>query len=377
MTLIRKSLYKDLVAVRDEIFKELQELTNKLEEVSSVLSQEEKFVENFDTSQDALKDSISNLEELITKTKQEVKDLEENIEKLKIRTEKAKDELTEATTVLKEEEDKLQELKDSSAPEAQIKAQEAKVQEAKSVVSSKESTIEGFRDEVDKSKKLADDKHKIIEDSESSITENNQQLADNAERKANAAEKIADLTSSKESTEADKDRANAQYTDFLTKNQDTINTFEDQQLRRDANIPKHNTNQAFSREPADAAVVVQADEVIVEVVKDELKPQNPEDEKILEQYIEKGRKEEVNPLYLSAAEARDLSLSAIWSTKDAALAIRNACKKGNFEVVFSSLPNNVIYALSEAGYVMHMTDVDEDKRSEIIVSWANYKAQEA
>jgi len=377
MALIRKSLYKDLVSVRNDLFNEKQETTKKLEEVSTKLSEEEKFVENFDASQDALNKSIANLEALIATSKEEIKKIDENIDILKSKYEKAREEATEAAENLKAEEEKLKILQAEEAPESEIKAQEAKVQEATAVLSSKESAAESIRSEVDKNKVLADSKHKIIEESEKSITENNQQLADNEERKANSEEKIKDLTDSKEGTTNDLNSISATYDEFLSENQDTINTFEDQQLRRDANIPKHSANEAFSRTPADASVVVQADEVMVEVVKDELKPENETEEDQLKSYIEKGREPDINPSYLNAEDARILTLASVWSTKEVALAIRNACLRGEFEVVVSSLPNNIIYALSEAGYVMHMTEVDEDKNSEIIISWANYKTKES
>lgn len=376
MALIRKSLYKELISVRNDLFNEKQEVTEKLEKVSFELSEEEKFVENFDASQDVLNKSIVNLQDLIVTSKEELKKIDENIESLKDKEAKAQDERAEAEANYKEQQKLLEILKAEEAPENEIKAQEAKVQEATAILSSKESAVESIRSEVFKNKELADSKHKVIDESEKSITENNQQLADNQERKSNSEEKIKDLTDAKGVTTDDLNNISATYNEFLSKNQDTINTFEDQQLRRDANIPKHNANEAFSRTPVDASVVVQADEVMVEVVKDELKPENPEEEDKLKSYIEKGRESDINPSYLSAEAARDLTLASVWSTKEVALAIRNACLRGEFEVVVSSLPNNIIYALSEAGYVMHMTEVDEDKNSEIIISWANYKTPE-
>lgn len=373
MALIRKSLYRELVSVRNDLFNEKQDIAEKLEEISTMLSEEENFVENFDASQEALNKSIVNLENLIASSKEEVEKIDENIYSLKLKEEKANDELNEAQDNFKKQKEELEILKAEEAPENEIKAQEAKVQEATAILSSKESAVESIRSEVEKNKVLIDSKMLLIEESEKSIAESNQQLADNEERKVNSEEKIKDLTDVKDRTKNDLDSISATYNDFLSENQATINAFEDQQLRRDANIPKHNANEAFSRTPADASVVVQADEVMVEVVKDELKPENETEENLLNKYIEEGRKSDINPLYLSAGQARDLTLASVWSTKEVALAIRNACLKGDFEVVVSSLPNNIIYALSEAGYVMHMTEVDEDKNSEIIISWKNYE----
>ena len=87
-------------------------------------------------------------------------------------------------------------------------------------------------------------------------------------------------------------------------------------------------------------------------------------------WVEAGRKEDVNPDFLTAEQASKLAFANMWSTKIVAADIKKAAENGELKVKFASLSNNLIYALQSAGYVIYLTDVANES-SHIIVSWEN------
>jgi len=123
--------------------------------------------------------------------------------------------------------------------------------------------------------------------------------------------------------------------------------------------------------PANASVVSEADLVMKTVVDDELKPADEAESEKRAEWIKDGQKTENNPDFLTAEQARSLSLANTWSTKQVAAKIKANCMVGEFSTTVPSLSNNVIYALQAAGYKINMTDASNDLDSEIIITWEN------
>ena len=168
------------------------------------------------------------------------------------------------------------------------------------------------------------------------------------------------------------------YTDFNTKNKDTIAAFEAQQARRDANIDKESPSIIYERVPEDAEEKVNASVVVNDVIKEELEVTNdptPETE-LRNNAIEQGQDTEFNPDWMNANEARALTIKSIWSTKNIAPAIKQACLKGKYHLDFESMPNTLIYILQTNGYTVTMIDAADDARSDIRVSWQRLSEKE-
>ena len=156
---------------------------------------------------------------------------------------------------------------------------------------------------------------------------------------------------------------------FIDKN--TINTFEEQQLRRDANIMKEAPSRAYDRMPTNAPEVAHAGEVMKEVIEAELEAADSEEQNKRAAWLKAGREQDINPDFLTRDEANELTLSTIWSTRSVAKQIKDACMKGQFQTECGALPNSVVYALQEAGYTLHLTNAVDDKQASIVITWEN------
>lgn len=374
MELIRKDLYVSLTKSRDEQLDRLEASKAKLKALTDELNVEQKFVDNFDKTQSDLANSIVQLKAEITK-------LEESIDKTKGELESGEERIKEATADLKqsqkaadEEKKKLRELEETGTPD-QIAAQRQKVDTAEAVVKAKQQYLNTLEAKQESKAKLLTSYEDQVDINSVAISESNKQIEDNKENKKNAEDnipelerRIAELTESIEGYEAE-------YTDFLAKNKSTIDAFEDQQLRRDANINKRDTTKAFNRVPANATIVKEADEVMKEVIDDELKPASSKEDEQRAEWIKAGQETTNNPDFLTAEQARELALANTWSTKTVAKLIKETASNGEFSTMVPSLPNNVIYALQAVGYKVNMTDAGSDVDSNIIITWENLGAE--
>jgi len=210
-----------------------------------------------------------------------------------------------------------------------------------------------------------------VADSKSSIDAAETQKAQNADTNDEYKDSLPSVKTSLTEAKASLTEAQDKYNEFLLKNKETINAFENQQLRRDANINKKSTTQAFNRAPVNASVIAEADAVMKTVVDDELKPADETETEQRAEWIKAGQATENNPDFLTAEQARSLSLANTWSTKQVAAKIKANCLIGEFSTSVPSLSNNVIYALQAAGYKINMTDASNDLDSEIVITWEN------
>ena len=378
MTLIRKSLYKELVEVRDEILSNLNKTKESLSVVSAKLSTETDFVNNFDKTQsdlqasaNALKDSESKLTEALTALKQKSKQLDEIVNV-------ANDERLEAQEDFQQQEEILSGLIEENASAEDIAEQQKVVNTASAVAEAKAKTYKEAVANLEANNASQADIATQRATTIKSIEEIAKQQEDNIQREKDSADYIAELTSSKNEATEEVAKLQNDYDTFIAKNKETIDTFEKQQLQRDANVPKTygSTDQVFYRTPENSTVINEADTVLKGVIDDELKPASAGEAEQLEQYITAGAEESINPDFLTAEKAKNLSLSVIWSTRTVARQIKKACMNGDFSTKCGSLPNSVIYALQQAGYKMYLTDATNDRDASIIITWENLSSKE-
>lgn len=361
MTLIRKDLYNDLIAVRTTLLAQLEDVTNQVKETEAQIKLMEDFIAGFDKMQSDLASSIESLEATITAN-------EESIEKLKQKREDLVSQKKELEEQIIKKENEIKKAQEEEQSKDVIDKLIAELSVLNEQYDSLQKNIQNTENQTVLLKDNVADSHKAIDESKT-------QLVENEDKKKAYEEKLPEAKDKLDKEKENLNEVNAEYSDFLAKNQATINAFENQQLRRDANIPKKNLTKAFNRVPTNASVKQEADEVMKTVVEDELKPANPDEDAQRNEWIKAGKEKDVNPDFLNADDARNLSYSNMWSTKVVASQIKEAAEKGELSVSVSSLPNNVIYALQEAGYAISMTDVDVDVNSHIIISWENLGAK--
>lgn len=370
MALIRRDLYQDLINVRAALYDELEESTKRVERTESEIKEMEDSIANFDKTQADLKASIAELELTIEQTDEKIKALYPKKDIAKQNYEDAQDQSVEKETEIKQNIEKLEEAKAEGRPAEEIKALEEKINklEAELLV------INQRKDFFEKEIKSLDQQmyvyKQLLEDSEASVEQSKKQVAENADQNAEYKEVLPKLKTELVDFKSRKDENQAKYNEFITKNQDTINTFESQQLVRDKNIPKENPNKVFNRVPANAEETKQSNDILNNVVTEELKPVTPEEVDQRNTWLEAGRKEDINPDFLTAGEASKLAFANMWSTKTVAADIKKAAENGELKVKFAALPNNLIYALQSVGYVVYLTDIANES-SHIIVSWEN------
>ena len=370
MTLIRKELYKDLVAVRETMLKQLEDITNELNAIKAELVVEQKFADGFEKTQSDLEASIKALEEKIVSNKASLEELSKKYEELESSEAEAKSLVSEAQENLNKQLDILEDLKKSDASATAIANQQAIVNSAQAVVDAKEKNVEVIKANKEANQKAQDNLKTDISVSEEAISESKKQKADNDERKSDSDEKIKELTDTEARVTAKKNEIQNEFDDFLAKNQDTINSFEEQQLKRDNNIRRDSSERVLFRQPTNHSVIKAADDVMKEVVTDEFSATDEEKDQ-RKTWIEAGAKSDINPSYLSAQQAQNLTLSSIWSTKKVAKQIEDACIAGEFETKCGSLSNSIIYALQQAGFKIYLTESIKDKLASVVISWEN------
>jgi len=371
MTLIRRSLYQDLVKLRANILDELEARTKTVEKIEKEIADKEGFVANFDKTQDDLTASIASLENTMKEGIKILDGLEEKGDSLTDQIEDAQVDKDVKQKKLEKEEANLKFLKSEGGTAEQIATAEQAVREAEAAYrvaiefeDSLEASKESVKDQIRSTKEKIDDASNSKENAQ-------RQFEDNKEIKKEYEKEVPELKTALADNKSNLDEVTTEYSDFLSKNQTTINTFETQQIRRDANINKKDNTKVFDRNPTNAEVVVEANVVMKEVIDAELAPANEEEAEKLKGWIEAGRSEKHNPDFLDASAARDLALAANWSTKTVAKLIKDTATNGEFFTKVPSLPNSVIYALQRAGYAVSLSDAEDDKNADIIINWEN------
>ena len=371
MTLIRKDLYNDLIAVRTSLQDQLADGTSNVNEKEAKVKQMEDFIAAFDKTQSDLDDSVADLQNIISSSEESITKIKENIEKNEETLRNESDSLEKKRDELSKEEEKLEEIKKEGGTDAQIAAQQEVVNKKKAEIVVVEDKIAVLQKENDSLKAKANSLKDTIADSNASIEAYKTQKAQNADTNEQYKEMLPNVKTSLEEAKDELTQTQVKYNEFLSKNKSTIDSFEDQQLRRDANINKRNTTKAFNRAPANASVIQEADAVMKSVIDDELKPANTEEESQRAEWIKAGQKIENNPQFLTADQARELALANTWSTKTVAKLIKETASNGEFSTAVPSLSNNVIYALQAAGYSINMTDASNDRDSNVVITWEN------
>ena len=375
MTLIRRSLYKELVTSRDELLSTLNTAKASLKTIETSLTTEQTFVDNFDKTQSDLAASKTALQASVDKLKIELSALNKKGGELETAIGKADTEKNDAAKALKSAQDTLVAVKKKGTAE-EIAAQQKVVDEAQAVLDSKVKAYNAAVAAGEANGNSISNVNKQITTANTSISETDKQIADNKERNTNAPDLISTLTKQKDDLTTKVATAQTSYDDFIGKNKSTIDTFEKQQLQRDVNVPKvyGEPSQVFYRNPENLTVINEANTVMKEVIDDELKPANSAEESALKGYITAGAASSVNPDFLSAEDAKSLSLSVIWSTRTVARQIKKACMKGEFSTKCGSLPNSVIYALQQAGYKLYLIDAANDRDASVVITWENLTA---
>ena len=108
MTLIRKSLYKELVAVRSERLTKLEYIQNELKIIAEAIKVEQAFVDDFDKTQANLEASKKALDASVAEQKALVTKLKNEREVLEASVRDAKDVTKDSQAALREEQDKLE-----------------------------------------------------------------------------------------------------------------------------------------------------------------------------------------------------------------------------------------------------------------------------
>jgi chromosome segregation ATPase len=370
MALVRKDLYKDLISVRAALYEELKSYEDRVSRTEAEIKEKEDSIANFDKTQEDLKNSIDELEVTKNKAREKVEVLFSRVEAVENDIASNKEEQQAKEEEIKANQTKLKEAQDEGRPAEEIKALQEKIIKLLAELQVLQQRQDTLEKELNSLYQQVAINKELERDSEMSIEESLKQFSENEEQNEENKEVLPKLKTELEEFKERRDKSKAEYTDFITKNQGTINTFEAQQLVRDSNIPKENPAKAFNRVPDNAGETVESNDILSNVVKEELKPANPQEEDQRSTWVEAGRKEDINPDFLTAAEASRLAFASMWSTKIVATAIKQAAENGELKIKFASLSNNLIYALQSAGYAIYLTDI-ANENSHIIVSWEN------
>lgn len=371
MTLIRRNLYMELIASRDRMLEDIADTADKIQDLTLVIKENEDFLTSFDVTQ-------SGLEDAKIKAASDIDKLEAKMEKIQIELETAKESVavlnSEIAKMSKDKdtkEDKLNFLKEEDPESEDIPVLQKEIDNLTGQISAKESSVKTAQANVASLEDSLKSNTSLVVELKQSVKEYDSQIAENAQRKKDLDSGELDLQKAKlvEIT-SNYTELKAMYTEFNTKNKDTIKAFEAQQARRDANIRQEPPSKAYERIPEDAEEKAVSSIVVNEVIQEELQITDEGPEKtIRENAIEAGQDTEFNPDWMSAEEARELTLKSIWSTKNIMPAIKKACLKGDYHLDFESMSNTLIYILQIHGYTVTMIDAADDARSDVRVSW--------
>ena len=375
MELIEYGVYKDLIASRADREKDLSMADKMLNEVSLDLDSLTSFLDKYEATQVELNESIAELEKSITSG-------QEKLEAKEKEADATKRDLDEAQSAVKQETSRLAAMKDKynsqeeKDPElaAQIKEVEAEIIRLQDLVTAKQKSFDDLQASIEALKDTIKS-DKVAESTAEEALETNKVRKEAADEEG----ELERLTNEKTRLTAEKNEEEAKLNDFNTKNQAIITSYETQENARSRNIIRKPAERLYNRPPANAEVLAKSMKVTRDVVKGEIEEGVTETEKDLrEDALSAGSEKSFNPDFMDVSEAREYTLKNIWSTKQVAEQIKEACENGKYEVRFPSLSDNIIYTLQHFGYsvVLENIEANFEKDQDILVSWKQMGEEE-
>jgi len=334
MTFISEALYRSLKKEQETLLKQISVKSDEafLASYDSTTAKLQASVDNAEAQKPVLEKRVEDTKELEAKSKADLEKQNEELEKLKASLEKAID--------AKEPQSVIDSIN------ASIVVVQGKILDLEKVIDSCKAQVASLKDQ--------------LRDMDDIIAVSKTQLAENAAKKDDL--ENGGLDDSKETlnrVNAELSDVNNTYSDFISKNQATINAFEAQDEKRKKLIKISSNREIYNRSlpEADNNVIANEDEVLKEVVKLDLEIDNlTEPEKdLLNEAIEKARKPEFDPNFLLADQASDMARAANFSLLPVSQAIKEAAMKGLYSIVINVLSDSNIYALEQAGYKVILT----------------------
>ena len=375
MDLINYDLYKDLITSRTSREKTIDAEKNELLEVSNRLKNVEEFVASFDATQTSLQDSIDKLKQSITDNERNLDSFENDNSIANKALDEEKDSLNEEQSKLKAMEDKLasQEVKD---PELQ-----AEVVKQKALVATKQAKLNELQNNVYLLEtKIKDTKNTLKADGDSK-SNSETQIAEDQDRKKekDSSGEIDQLKADKTKVEASLADSESELSDFNDKNKSTIDSYEKQENTRSRNILKRPIENLYNRAPENSESLSRTIAVTRGVIDGIMNDNATDPEKEMRKVaIEAGADREFNPDMMTAEEAKDYTLKSIWTTKQIAEQIKEACENGKYELRLPSLSDNIIFTLQYHGYKVSLENMSANfaKDQDILISWGTIPASE-
>ena len=357
MTFISEALYDSLKKEQSNLLSQINEVEEVVEKITARVKSEEAFLASYDETTAKLEASIKNLENLLPVLEDRLVALEESLAK----NEKSKDEQIDLRNDLEE---KRNEAIKEGRPQSEIDAINAQINAATSRIVSLEKLIDSQKIQITSIKNQIVDSKKIIKES-------NEALADNAARKEGLdSGELDELKNELQKSTDELAVLNAQYADFIAKNQATMNAFEAQDERRNRLIRVIPNRELYNRllPEAENNFIANEDNVLKEVIENDLgiKDLSAEEAKLVSEAIEASSKDSFDPNFLTADQASNMSRAANFSLLPVSAEIKNAAMSGFYFIIAQNLSDSNIYALEQAGYTVILTDND---RPEFEVRW--------
>lgn len=357
MTFISEALYDSLKEEQRNLLDQINKTKDNVEKLTARVKSEEAFLASYDETTAKLEASIKNLEDLIPV-------LEDRLVALEASLAKNEASVAEQRDIRSALEEKRTEAIKEERPQSEIDAISAQINSATN-------RILGFEKLIDSQKtQITSTKNQIV-DSKKIIKESNEALADNAARKEGLDN--GELDELKNELQASNDElaaANAQYADFIAKNQATMNAFEAQDERRNRLIRVIPNRELYNRllPEAENNFIANEDNVLKEVIENDLgiKDLSEDEAKLVSEAIEASSKDSFDPNFLTANQASDMSRAANFSLLPVSAEIKNAAMSGFYFIIAQNLSDSNIYALEQAGYTVILTDND---RPEFEIRW--------
>jgi len=346
MTFISEALYRSLKKEQETLLKQISVLTDQSTALTNRVKSDEAFLASYDSTTAKLQASVDNAEAQKPVLEKRVEDTKELEAKSKADLEKQNEELEKLKASLEKAIDAKEPQSVIDSINASIVVVQGKILDLEKVIDSCKAQVASLKDQ--------------LRDMDDIIAVSKTQLAENAAKKDDL--ENGGLDDSKETlnrVNAELSDVNNTYSDFISKNQATINAFEAQDEKRKKLIKISSNREIYNRSlpEADNNVIANEDEVLKEVVKLDLEIDNlTEPEKdLLNEAIEKARKPEFDPNFLLADQASDLARAANFSLLPVSQAIKEAAMKGLYSIVINVLSDSNIYALEQAGYKVILT----------------------
>lgn len=360
MTFIKESLYLDLKKEQQMQLNSIAEGSERIKALTAEIKVDEAFLAGFDDEQANLASSIVEQDSAIAANEKRLDDLEGEKDKIQ----KA---ISEQETSIKLLQKELEDLKKEEASADKIQAKESEIKAAEKVLSN----LVSKKDTIDSDMVKAKEKIKIAEQTKSSLSE---QIDANKTKKVELEEGEESLSQKKinlTDLESNQTEIEAKYSDWLGKNAPTIKSFEIQEENRNSSLLRANNIDLYNRlRPTEENnLIASENEVLREVVDSDLDSDNLTDpeKKLRSDAVEKGKSESVNPNYLSAEQAADLSRASQFSTREFAADIKAAASIGKTSIWVGEISDAQIYALQESGYTVTLNS--QTKKSGFTIGW--------